>query len=54
MVILQLEEELNLIRGKDDDPRSMKLRQKAAANAERRKKELAEKLKPFKNKGNVY
>ena len=39
---------------KDDDPRSMKLRQKAAANAERRKKELAEKLKPFKNKGNVY
>ena len=39
---------------KDDDPRSMKLRQKVAANAERRRKELKEKLKPFKNKGNKY
>jgi len=37
-----------------DDPRSNKLKEKAAANAERRKAELRERLRPFKNKGNKY
>ena len=37
-----------------DDPRSMKLKAKVKANADRREAEKKERLRPFKNKGNRY